>query len=107
CLLCMETRIPECLDCLTKIRTSHQLAGVVLLTADQMDEAARCEELGFPNLLKPPKPSELRSMLAANLHPAVPAATTAAPQDRGPTDALQERGRILLAEDGLVNQRLA
>jgi signal transduction histidine kinase/CheY-like chemotaxis protein len=106
-LLLIDARIPEWLDWLKKIQAGDQLAVVVLLTADQMDEAARCEELGLPYLLKPPKPSELRSVLAANLHPAIPAAATSAPQGRGPTDALQERGKILLAEDGLVNQRLA
>ncbi len=80
---------------------------VILLTAaGQRGDAARCKELGIQGYLrKPVKPSELRQCVLAVMQNTQSDAAAPALVTR---HTLREvRRRILLAEDGLVNQRLA
>jgi len=105
-ILLFDARIPDWLELTQKLRSGHKLSAAILLATDQISEAARCDELRLPHLLKPLKPSELLNVLVENLSPPelpspkleLPAACSAV---QAPT------ARILLAEDGLVNQKLA
>ncbi|HEY4311215.1 MAG TPA: PAS domain S-box protein [Pirellulales bacterium] len=81
-------------------------AVIMMLTSgDRPDDVARCHQLGITSyLMKPVKQSELFDAIAAAL---APADVTAADQ---PPEARQVDARrlsILLAEDSLVNQKLA
>ncbi|HYH64816.1 MAG TPA: PAS domain S-box protein [Urbifossiella sp.] len=84
-------------------------AAVLLLTsADRPGDAARCRDLGVSSyLVKPVKPAELNRSISAALAmaSAVPAATAS---DRTPLPRTAGRAlRVLLAEDNVVNQRVA
>ncbi len=95
-----------------RIRTHPELAGatiMLLVPADHQDTAARCKAVGISaSVLKPVKQSEL---LNAILEVLSAAARAAAPAPRRKERAEAEpAGRslaVLLAEDNLVNQRLA
>jgi CheY-like chemotaxis protein len=79
---------------------------LMLSSAGQLQNAARCAELGIARcLLKPVKQSELRNAILRALAPdAGEASETAAGAD---ATARPRARRILLAEDGLVNQQVA
>src|SRR5579863_7142251 len=96
-----------------QIRKRPELATatiMMLTSAGHRGDAARCQELGVAAyLLKPIRQSELREAVARVLgahvqNGAIPLITRFSLQDaREPESFL----RILLAEDNLVNQRLA
>ena len=93
-----------------EIRRDPALGGAVIMmltSGDHPDETARCEALGIAAyLLKPVKQSELFNaiMLALGcLEPESEAATSAAARHAQSTHPL----RLLLAEDSVVNQKLA
>ncbi len=111
-ILLMDLGIPDSLAWWEKIRIGKTLTAVMLRTADQVNEAARCDELQIPNLLKPVKRSELLGILAAGARPACApiAAAVAGPMqaDAAKVAVPSTAGaKILLAEDGLVNQKVA
>lgn len=116
--LLMDVRVPESVSWLQRIREARNLTALMLLTADLVSEGARCEELQIPHLLRPVKPSELlNSLLDGTLAadsdsvdvPILPLAAAKETQTEVPTDAVGSfsGGKILLAEDGLVNQKVA
>jgi signal transduction histidine kinase/CheY-like chemotaxis protein/tetratricopeptide (TPR) repeat protein/tRNA A-37 threonylcarbamoyl transferase component Bud32 len=84
------------------------LAGcpiLMLSSAGQLQNAARCAELGIARcLLKPVKQSELRSAILRAL---APDECLANEPVAGDAMARPRPRRILLAEDGLVNQQVA
>jgi two-component system sensor kinase len=89
-----------------RVRALEGCPVLMLSSAGQLQNAARCAELGIARcLLKPVKQSELREAILRILSPdedgiepaAGPEGSTVPPQPR----------RILLAEDGLVNQQVA
>jgi CheY-like chemotaxis protein/HPt (histidine-containing phosphotransfer) domain-containing protein len=92
-----------------QIKASPDLAGAVLLmlsSAGRSEDAARCRQLGIAlYLTKPLKQSELLDAILTARHEAgadgEPRATEEAAQAEG------RRLRILLAEDNVVNQRVA
>ncbi|MFV1966030.1 MAG: response regulator [Pirellulaceae bacterium] len=80
---------------------------VMMLTSeDHRSSVARCKELGIASyLLKPTKQSELLDAIVMALHAGTPSGSVPDAADDG---AKQIRPlRILLAEDSLVNQKLA
>ncbi len=93
-----------------RIRTTPSLAAasIMMLTSDGYHSSARrCREIGITkHLIKPIKQSELLAALCGLLQPDVAVTKTRASSgasDRQHATAL----KVLLAEDNLVNQRLA
>ncbi len=83
-------------------------AVIMMLTSgDRPDDVARCRRLGITAfLMKPVKQSELFDAIAAAIAPSeVPLADECPPT--GGTGSILRRLHILLAEDSLVNQKLA
>ena len=110
--LLMDVRVSECLAWMQRIRDGRNLPAVMLLTADRVHEGTRCDELQVPHLLKPVKPSELLSTLAActgrvGAPSAVAVAEAASGDSMRAVAPLTIGAKILLAEDGLVNQKVA
>jgi CheY-like chemotaxis protein len=114
-LVLTDMHMPK-MDGFELIKKIRQLAGspaaaiMMLTSAGQRGDAARCHELGIAAyLLKPVRQSELRQALALALGASeqggtIPLITRYSLQDaREPAVCL----KILLAEDNAVNQRLA
>ena len=81
---------------------SGSIPVLMLLTTDRAEDATRCDELQIAHLLKPVKPSELLGFLQAESRTG-----QAPPVDAKPSTSEVRARRILLVEDGLVNQKLA
>ena len=93
-----------------RIRQNPRLENctlIMLSSAGQTENSVRCEELGIARyLIKPVKQSDLREAILRVLGNPAESGRTAAV---GPAPASETRRsrRILLAEDGLVNQQVA
>lgn len=106
----IDARAVDGLALAQELRADHKLAVLVLLAADQVDEGARCDDLQIPHLLKPIKPSELLDFLATTGPQAgapLPSSQLLRPAPAQDRVAYRTGLKILLAEDGLVNQKLA
>ncbi|HEY7153301.1 MAG TPA: response regulator [Gemmataceae bacterium] len=108
-LVLLDAHMPE-VDGFTLAERIHEhpdLTGatvMMLSSASQPIDAARCQELGLAAYLtKPIKQTDLRRAILAALGSPVAAAPPAAPPAPRPGRTL----RVLLAEDNLVNQKLA
>jgi PAS domain S-box-containing protein len=92
-----------------QIKDSADLAGAVLLmlsSAGRSEDAERCRQLGIAlYLTKPLKQSELLDAILTARHEAAPDATSHAAEGAVPNGGRQLR--VLLAEDNVVNQRVA
>jgi signal transduction histidine kinase/ligand-binding sensor domain-containing protein/DNA-binding response OmpR family regulator len=84
-------------------------AKVIMLTsAGQLGDAARCRELGVAaNLTKPVSQSELFECIVRVLRASTPQAESAAPMTHHTLREGKRNLHILLVEDNVVNQRLA
>jgi PAS domain S-box-containing protein len=99
-----------------ELKRHPNLAGVLLImlsSSDQSSVSNRCQELGIAACLtKPIQQSELLKAIRTTLRQAQPLAAPALPQPTTllalpPAPTRKTVLRILLAEDNLVNQRLA
>jgi PAS domain S-box-containing protein len=114
-LILTDLQMPEMdgFSLVEKIRQRKELSGVAIMmfsSAGQRGDGARCQELGvYAYLLKPIRQSELRGAIlrvlsAGDQNAQLPLVTRYTLHDTAaPPVSLQ----ILLAEDNLVNQRLA
>jgi two-component system sensor histidine kinase/response regulator len=111
-LLLSDVNMPECdgFTFLEQIRRDPSLADIVaimLTSGDRAEDAARCQQLGVAQrLMKPIKQSELHDAILDALG-IEPRQTEAKPATGTLTLPETRPLRILLAEDSLVNQRLA
>ena len=110
-LMLLDAHMPE-MDGFTvaeKLRShpAHAVTTVMMLTSGgQSRDAARCRKLGMAAyLVKPVRQSELRKAILAAMGMAADLDPTVAdsPAPVGPSKPL----RVLLAEDNLINQKLA
>jgi PAS domain S-box-containing protein len=96
-----------------RIKDDPSLAGVAILmlsSGDQARDAARCRQLGVSRyLVKPVKQSDLLDSMITLLARVEPAAgpARAEPAPPRPPTADGRALRVLLAEDNVVNQKLA
>jgi two-component system, sensor histidine kinase and response regulator len=111
-LLVTDLQMPE-IDGVTLVDNVRREQGgpdlpvIVLTSGDNPGDTARCRELGISvRLLKPVKQSELFDAVASALGITEPEDESAHAADATPAPSLRPL-RILLAEDSLVNQRLA
>ena len=108
-LVLLDAQMPEMdgFSLATEIRKRRKLAGATVMmlpSAAQAGEGARCRELGIDaHLTKPVRQAELHETIltALGARRTGPPAPTPAPQ------TTPSRLRVLLAEDNLVNQDLA
>jgi CheY-like chemotaxis protein len=113
-LVLLDAMMPE-MDGFTlaaRIRRDPRLAGtplVMLASSIQPGEATRARELGIAVcLLKPVKQSELLEAILTGLHAVAEEARRAPARPPAPPGPVPARPlRILLAEDNLINQKLA
>jgi CheY-like chemotaxis protein/anti-sigma regulatory factor (Ser/Thr protein kinase) len=107
-LMLTDAQMPDVdgFSLIQQVKRDTQLANtvVIMLTSGgQTDEPTRCQELGIAaQLLKPVKPSELLNGIGAAL-----GISPTAEMAGSPTEQLSPIRRILLAEDSIVNQKLA
>jgi CheY-like chemotaxis protein len=94
-----------------KIKDSPKLAGAIIMmlsSAEQVEDAARCRDLGVSvYLTKPVKQSELLDAIMSALDGAQAAGPSLATSSAEPVLKSSRSLRVLLAEDNPVNQRLA
>ncbi|MBI3784599.1 MAG: response regulator [Deltaproteobacteria bacterium] len=109
-LVLLDAHMPEMggFELAARIKQTPELAGATIMmlsSADLTGEAARCRELGVKAFLtKPIRQSELLDAILQALDIGSPAAR-AVRQAESPTSG--RRLHVLLAEDNVVNQRLA
>jgi two-component system sensor histidine kinase/response regulator len=110
-LVILDGHMPVC-DGFETAQRLNAVAGAVAPTimmvtsADQLGDAARCRMLGIDSyLVKPVRQSALRQAIAMALTPASTVRRSAPPTPA--CNGQRPRRRILLAEDNAVNQRVA
>jgi signal transduction histidine kinase/CheY-like chemotaxis protein len=109
-LLLLDQQMPgmDGMEVLDRIRRNPVLESVVIMmltSCDQVKSAALCRQMGVEYLIKPISPSDLLGSIRLAIGVNTPASTVALPAARIPTSSLSLR--ILLAEDNLVNQKVA
>jgi two-component system sensor histidine kinase/response regulator len=110
-LLLLDVEMPgmDGMEVLDRIRRNPavQPAVIMMLTAsDQVKSAARCRQLGAETyLIKPISPSDLLASIRLAIGVHAPASAVNLPRPGISSSSLSLR--ILLAEDNLVNQRVA
>jgi signal transduction histidine kinase/CheY-like chemotaxis protein len=110
-LLLVDEQMPgmDGMEVLDRVRRNPALqpAVIMMLTScDQVTSAARCRQMGVETyLIKPISPSDLLESIRRAMGAQTPA-STAAPPAAGIFTSSQSL-RILLAEDNLVNQKVA
>jgi len=110
-LLLLDQQMPgmDGMEVLERIRRNPALESVVIMmltSRDQVEIAARCRQLGVETcLIKPISPSDLLESILRAIGVHTPATTVTLPA--AGLSASSPSLRILLAEDNLVNQRVA
>ena len=94
-----------------KLKQHPDLTGATIMmlsSADQLGDAARCRELGIQRYLtKPVKQSELLEAIRTILRPAISSAVHTPAASAAHARSGSRLLRVLLAEDNVVNQRMA
>jgi PAS domain S-box-containing protein len=112
-LALLDAMMPEMdgFDLAAQIKQRPELARATIMmlsSAGQREDAARCRELGIAAYLtKPIKQSDLLDSILTVLHSSSAKALTPAVQPQPSLPTTQRRLHILLAEDNAINQRLA
>jgi CheY-like chemotaxis protein/HPt (histidine-containing phosphotransfer) domain-containing protein len=111
-LVLLDANMPEMdgFEVARRIRDEAPIAGATIMmlsSSGQYGETARCRSVGIANHLT--KPVDQRDLLTAIGHALSRdvGQRTALPASMLPTDLPERRLRLLLAEDNVVNQRLA
>jgi signal transduction histidine kinase/CheY-like chemotaxis protein len=110
-LLLLDEQMPgmDGMEVLDRIRQNPALQNVVIMmltSRDQVESAARCRKMGVETyLIKPISSSDLLGSIRLAIGVVAPASTVALPAAGISPSSLSLR--ILLAEDNLVNQRVA
>jgi signal transduction histidine kinase/DNA-binding response OmpR family regulator len=110
-LLLLDEQMPgmDGLEVLDRIRRNPALQSVVIMmltSCDQVESAARCRQMGVETyLIKPISSSDLLGSIRLAIGVHKPASTITLPTTGVSTSSLSLR--ILLAEDNLVNQKVA
>jgi signal transduction histidine kinase/CheY-like chemotaxis protein len=110
-LLLLDEQMPgmDGLEVLDRIRQNPALDGVVIMmltSSDQVASAARCRKMGVETyLIKPISSSDLLGSIRLAIGVHMPASRVTLPTTGVSTSSLSLR--ILLAEDNLVNQKVA
>jgi two-component system, sensor histidine kinase and response regulator len=111
-LVLLDEQMPSMdgMEVLDRIRRNPVLQSVVIVmltSYDQVTSAARCRQMGVETyLIKPIKPSDLLGSIRLAISGHTPASTVTPPAI-GRISASSASLSILLAEDNLVNQRVA
>src|SRR5262245_55068301 len=112
-LVLLDATMPE-MDGFTlaaHIKHDPTLASAIIMmrtSRGQRHDAARCQELGIGTYLtKPITPVKLWQAIERVLHPATPAVTLSPAGASRTSQKTYRPLRVLLAEDNVVNQRLA
>jgi signal transduction histidine kinase/CheY-like chemotaxis protein len=110
-LLLLDEQMPRMdgMEVLDRIRRNPVLQSVVIMmltSCDQVESAARCRQMGVETyLIKPISPSDLLTSIRLAIGGHTPASTVTLPAAKTFPSSLSLR--ILLAEDNVVNQRVA
>jgi CheY-like chemotaxis protein len=110
-LVLLDEQMPgmDGFEVLDRIRRNPVLQSAVIMmltSCDQVTSAARCRQMGVETyLIKPISPSDLLASIRLAIGVHTPASTVTLPIAVMPASSLSLR--ILLAEDNLVNQRVA
>ncbi len=110
-LLLLDEQMPgmDGMEVLDRIRRDPALESVVIMmltSCDQVESAARCRKMGVETyLIKPISPSDLLGSIRVAIGVHTPASTVPLPATGVSASSLSLR--ILLAEDNLVNQKVA
>ena len=112
-LVILDTTMPEMdgFEVAERIKQHPELSDthlVILSSAGQLGDAARCRELGIATYLtKPVKQSELLDAILAIFGTLSPEELEPSRIPHRPLREIRNRLRILLAEDNVINRRLA
>ena len=110
-LLLLDEKMPglDGMEVVNRIRRNPALQSVVIMmltSCDQVESTARCRQMGVETyLIKPISPSDLRGAICRAIGVHTPASDVALPA--ATISASSQSLRILLAEDNLVNQKVA
>jgi two-component system, sensor histidine kinase and response regulator len=112
-LALLDAMMPEMdgFDLAERIKQQPELAGATIMmlsSAGQRDDAARCRALGIAAYLtKPIKQSDLLDTILTVLHASSVETREPSPRPQPSLSESQRRLHILLAEDNAINQRVA
>ena len=111
-LVLLDANMPEMdgFEVARRISATPELGGATIMmlsSSGQHDESARCREVGIAAYLT--KPVEQRELLSAigRVLAREPGQRAALPASMLPAELPERRLRVLLAEDNVVNQRVA
>ena len=112
-LILLDGMMPEMdgFDLAARIQAQPELVGAALMmlsSGDRKEDSARCKQLGVSAyLVKPVRQSDLLDAIASTLYAQGQSGARRATAARPVARPAEKRLRLLLAEDNVVNQRVA